>query len=81
MGVEQYREPSAQGGSLFSGATNEGQNKVASAACNYKTRRQYSEVNLVSYISYQSYTVELVSYVRMLVCRYRLGVPFVVFSG
>jgi hypothetical protein len=47
-------------GIVFSGAINEGQNKVASAACTRKIRRRYAELNSVSYITYQSYTVELV---------------------
>ena len=68
-------------GIVFSGAINEGQNKVASAACTCKIRQQDSGLNLVSYITYPSYTVELALFVRMLVCRCMLGVPFVVFRA
>lgn len=39
-------------GIVFSGAINEGQNKVASAACTRKIRQLYSELNSVSYITY-----------------------------
>lgn len=68
-------------GIVFSGAINEGQNKVASAACTGKIRRRDSGLNLVSYITYQSYSVELALIVRMFVCRCMLGVPFVVFRA